>query len=111
LNGDTIIHAPHTNMPAANRSGGRDVHIYDAKNPETVIGGLILTNGITNANLYSMVDILIVTLGPLELLYELRLGGEGGIMVERDNINPLQPGNYYICASSTLLSRFILGRS
>jgi hypothetical protein len=96
-------------MPAANRSGGRGVHIYDANNPDTAIGGLILTNGVTNANIYSMIDILIVRLGPpFEPLYELRVGDEGGTMVERDDVNPLQPGNYYICANGTLLLRCIV---
>lgn len=41
-------------MSAANRSAGREVHIYDANDPATVLGRLILTNGVTNANFYSM---------------------------------------------------------
>ena len=33
-----------------NRSLGRDVHIYGAKDTNTVLGGLIASNGVTNAN-------------------------------------------------------------
>jgi hypothetical protein len=52
----------------------------------TVLGGLILTNGVTNANLNSMVEIIFV----FERDYFLRDGG--GSTVQRDNY----PGNYYI---------------
>ncbi|KAI9774360.1 MAG: hypothetical protein M1840_004254 [Geoglossum simile] len=45
-------------MPIFNRSNGRDVHVYDANDPDTVIGGLVLTRGMTNSNLYSMVEII-----------------------------------------------------
>ncbi|KAI9858594.1 MAG: hypothetical protein M1813_007399 [Trichoglossum hirsutum] len=47
-------------MSAANRSAGRDVHIYDAKDPNTALGGLVLTNGITNVNFYSIVEIFCI---------------------------------------------------
>ena len=47
-------------MPPINRSAGRNVHIYDANDPTAVLGGLILVNGVTNANFYSMVEILII---------------------------------------------------
>ncbi len=80
-------------MPSLNRSEGRDVHIYDAKNPATVLGGLILTNGVTNANFYSMVEILYVFGGTFLLQHK------SGITVQRDG-HPLQPGNYYILAIS-----------
>ena len=41
---------------ASDRSAGRNVHIYDARDPDVVLGGLTLTNGVTNANFYSMVE-------------------------------------------------------
>ena len=44
---------------ASDRSGGRNVHIYDTKDPDVVLGGLILTNGVTNANFYSMIEIFL----------------------------------------------------
>lgn len=45
-------------MPAVNRSAGRNVHLYKVNNSTEVLGGLVLTNGITNTNFYSMVEIL-----------------------------------------------------
>ncbi|MCJ1406444.1 hypothetical protein MMC19_000509 [Ptychographa xylographoides] len=61
---------------AYDRSEGRDVHIYDAKDPsQTVLGGLHLTNGLTNTLFYQMVEIIL-----------------------RDN-NPLEPGKYYVNGS------------
>jgi hypothetical protein len=47
-------------MLAANRSAGLDVHIYDANDSATVLGGLSLTNGVTNANFYLMVEIIFI---------------------------------------------------
>ncbi|RPA89654.1 hypothetical protein L873DRAFT_1839177 [Choiromyces venosus 120613-1] len=38
----------------SNRALGRNVHIYDAKDHDTVLGGLVLTNGMTNNNFYAM---------------------------------------------------------
>jgi hypothetical protein len=80
-------------MPPANRSGGRNVHIYDANDPATVVGGLILTNGVTNANFYSMVEILFI------FTSTFFLQDEGDTEIERDG-HPLQPGKYYIVAAS-----------
>ena len=65
-------------MLAANRSAGRDVQIYRANDPATVLGGLILTNGVTNANFYSMVDIIFI----FSQNYFLR--NEGGTAVQKD---------------------------
>src|SRR3954469_25822672 len=81
-------------MPPINRSGGRNVHIYDAKNPTVVLGGLILSNGVTNANLYSMLGIFIVYEAPKEVsLGEEKpfLRDKDGIKIEKNN-DPLQPG-------------------
>jgi hypothetical protein len=47
-------------MLAGNRARGRNAFIYDANDPDKVLGGLVLTNGVTNANLYSMVEIMII---------------------------------------------------
>lgn len=74
---------------ASSRSTGRDVHIFDAKNPENLIGGLALTEGVTNANFYTMVDILCI----LDEVYYIR--NEAHDTVQR-NANPLRPGNYYV---------------
>jgi len=80
-------------MSVANRSAGRDVHIYSANDPATVLGGLILTNGVTNANFHSMVDIIFI-FGQDYFLRD-EGGTEGGTTVQKDD-HPLQPGNYYI---------------
>lgn len=42
---------------AADGSIGRNVYIYDAKDRVTLLGGLILTNGVTKSNFYSTVEI------------------------------------------------------
>ena len=90
-------------MPPTNRSLGRNVHIYDAKHPDSVIGGLVLTNGVTNDNFYSMIEILII------FTSAFLLRDEGGTEIKKDN-RPLQLGKYYIVATgkffscSTLLS-------
>jgi hypothetical protein len=47
-------------MAPRDRSEGRNAHIYNTSNRTTVLGGIILTNGITNANFYSMVEIIVL---------------------------------------------------
>jgi hypothetical protein len=88
--------APNIHYAPPNRSAGRNIHIYDANDPTTVLGGLILTNGVTNANFYSMVEILIITTS------HFFLGDESNAKIERDN-HPLQPGKYYIVAAGGFL--------
>ena len=84
LHGDT-----RTTMPPYNRSAGRDVHIFDARDRNTSIGGLILTAGVTNANLYAMIEIFVIFNG------EYILRNESDIAIEKDD-SILLPGNYYI---------------
>jgi hypothetical protein len=76
-------------MSVASRSVGRDVHVYNAKNPDAALGGLVLTNGVTNANFYSMVEIFCI----FDSSFFLR--DEGGTTILRDDL-PLHPGKYYI---------------
>ena len=78
-----------TTMPPYNRSVGRNVHIFDARDRNTSIGGLILTAGVTNANLYAMIEIFVIFNG------EYILRNESDIMIEKDD-SILLPGNYYI---------------
>lgn len=78
------------------RSEGRDVHIYDAKDPSTIIGGLILTNGVTNANFYSMVEILLLFTSNFELQ------DKDETAIQRNN-DQLQPGNYYVHSSGKFI--------
>ena len=83
-------------MPPRNRSRRRDVHIFNASDRDTSIGGLILTAGITNANLYAMVEIFVIFHG------EYVLRNESNTSIERDN-SLLLPGNYYIDSSRMYL--------
>ena len=73
----------------ADRSLGRNVHIYDAKDRSKLLGGLILNNGITKSSLYSMVEIW--------LLFDssFSIENEAAATLER-NEDPLISGNYYI---------------
>lgn len=48
-------------MPGAGtRARARDVFFYDLRDPSIQLGGLVLTDGITNANFYSMVKIVVI---------------------------------------------------
>ena len=77
------------------RSIGRDVHIYSAKDTSTVLGGLMINNGMTNANFYSMVEIVFIFDNDYKLRYE------GGTIVKRDD-HPLQAGKYFIGTAGSL---------
>ncbi|KAF1812074.1 hypothetical protein P152DRAFT_466867 [Eremomyces bilateralis CBS 781.70] len=81
-------------MPRLDRSVGRDVHIHDANNTNVALGGLVLTPGVTNANLYLMVEILVIFTNTFSLQYE------GGTKVEKDD-GPLQPGKYFIVSAGS----------
>jgi len=83
-------------MPTANRSEGRNVHIHDANNPTEVLGGLILTNGVTKANFYSMIEILFIFTSTVFLRHN------DDTIVQRDD-TPLLPGNYYIVTTVKFL--------
>jgi len=79
-------------MSAADRSAGRDVHIYDAIDRTIVLGGLILTNGVINANFYSMVEFFVIFNSDCVLQHE------DGTNIERDEqantISQLQTGGF-----------------
>lgn len=71
------------------RSAGRDVHIYDDRDHETELGGLILTNGVTNANFHQMLGILFPSEGSMDVRHndDTYIGSDE---------SPLRPGNYYL---------------
>lgn len=46
-------------IPAETRAIGRNIHVYAANDPTTLLGGLVLNNEITDANLYPMVEIIV----------------------------------------------------
>jgi hypothetical protein len=77
-----------------------DIHIHDVNDPAMVLGGLILTNGVSNANLYSIVDIICI----FDTSFFLR--DDSGLEIQ----HALQPGNYYIRTSGRFISRFIVDR-
>jgi len=79
------------------RSLGHNVHIYSTKDTSTIVGGLVTTDGMTNANFYSMLEITYI----LDKDYTLRY--EGGTIVQRDD-NPLQPGKYFISTAGSLMA-------
>lgn len=94
---DILLCPENSTMSGRNRSAGRDVHIFDMNDRNTAIGGLICTNGITNENLYAMIEIFIFFDG------EYILRNESDIIIEKDN-SPLQAGNYYIHSPYKYLS-------
>ena len=79
---------------AVDRSANRNVHIYDAKNPDGVLGGLSLTDGVTNANIYAMIEIFLI----LDQVYLLQYNG---MEVEKDE-QALRHGNYYIVTNGRI---------
>lgn len=83
-------------MPV-NRSVGRDVHIYHAKDPDIILGGLRLTRGVTNANFYSMIDIFCI----FQLSYVLQ-GEDKTVLLRNDD--QLRPGKYFLVTEGTYLS-------
>jgi len=87
-------------MPA-NRSAGRDVHVYNNNNRTTVLGGLILSPGVTNANFYAMIRIF-VEFTPRHFSRTFSLRNKSRITIQ-ENHQPLQPGNYYIVTSGKFL--------
>ncbi|KAH8650824.1 HNH endonuclease-domain-containing protein [Tricladium varicosporioides] len=92
-----------TPIPLHSRSAGRDVHIFDTHDRNTSIGGLILTAGVTNANLYAMIEIFVIFNG------EYIIRNESDIMIEK-NDSILLPGNYYInspCINEMPLTRMV----
>jgi hypothetical protein len=78
----------------------RDVEIFDVNNPAEAFAGLVITAGMTNRNLYDMVEILIVPLDHVVLNGTpfFHINNERGETVEKDQ-NPILPGKYYVNAS------------
>ena len=93
------------NMPPSNRSAWRDTTIYASDNRDKVLGGLCATEGITNDNLYSMIEIFCF------FTDTFTLHNDNGELVERDG-QKLKPGNYYIATNGnsfphSLVSKFL----
>lgn len=86
-------------MPPVDRSAWRNTYIYASGNRDTVLGGLYAAEGITKANLYSMLEIFCCFTDTFELQDDREQ------LVERDR-QPLQPGNYYIVTNGKSLLCF-----
>jgi hypothetical protein len=84
-----------SHMPPRNRSPGHNVHIFDTCERYTSIIGLVRTEGVTNANLYTIIEIFILSKS------EYVLQNESDMKIEK-NASLLLLGNYYIDSCSTL---------
>ena len=91
----------YSTMPPANRSAGRDVHVYNNNERTTVLGGLILSPGVTNANLYAMIRIF-VEFEPRNFSRTFSLRNQSRNTIQEDQ-QPLQSGKYYIITSGKFL--------
>ncbi|KAG0633826.1 hypothetical protein HOY80DRAFT_989743 [Tuber brumale] len=83
-------------MSSADRSAWRNTFIYASNDRDTVLGGLWATPGITNRNLYAMLEIFCLFRDTFEL------HDKDGQLVEKDEAQ-LQPGNYYIVTQGTII--------
>ncbi|PUU79019.1 hypothetical protein B9Z19DRAFT_1047514 [Tuber borchii] len=81
--------------PPLDRSPWRDTYIYASDNRSSVLGGLWVAEGVTNANLYSMLEIFCLFTDT----FDLRDSSER--LVERDG-QRLKPGNYYIFTAGSI---------
>ena len=79
-------------MAPVDRSAWHDNIIYASDNRDKPLGGLCAAEGITNANLYSMLEII------CSFTDTFTLHNNNGQLVERDG-QQLQPGNYYIATN------------
>ena len=88
-----------TYMALFARSKSRNAHVYASDSLDTLLGGLWIAEGITNANLYSMVEIFCI----FSDTFDLQL--HGGSLVARDD-SQLQPGNYFVVSNGRSLPYF-----
>lgn len=79
-------------MPTANRSEGRNVHVFDASRPDEELGGLIVNEGtaLTNEIFLAMLDVLILPTASYEVWHR-----DSDTMISRTD-DPLQRGEYEI---------------
>jgi hypothetical protein len=78
---------------SSGRSAERNVHIYHSDDLAKPLGGLVVTNGITYANFYAMVEVFLFFSSPFVLRHEDVTDSLRDI--PRDE-QPLQPGIYYV---------------
>lgn len=88
----TLVEQDTLFAPPPNRSAYRNLFIYTSHNRGTVLGGLWVAEGITNTNLYSMVEIL------CDFTEAFDLQDDSQRLIQRDK-QLLKPGNYYIATT------------
>ncbi|KAL7625910.1 hypothetical protein AAE478_005134 [Parahypoxylon ruwenzoriense] len=71
------------------RALARDVFFYDLRDPSDLLGGLVLNHGVTNANFYAMIGIVLV----ISSIYSLQ--NDKGETLPQDS-QPLLPGKYFV---------------
>ena len=69
--------------------------VFDPQDPDAVLGGLVATPGMTDANFYFMVGIA------LKITENYALQLFSGEFIEREE-KPLQPGSYFVITSGTI---------
>ena len=74
---------------ASNRSLGRDTFVYDGQDRDVLLGGLKLNPGVTKANFYAMLEIILIFQRNYSII------DENDILIEK-NDEPLSPGSYYV---------------
>ena len=94
-------------MAAVNRSILHNTFIYSSDDLNVLLGGLWVSEGITNANLYSMIEIFCIFSDIFNLQYH------HGPVVERDN-SQLQPGDCFVVTNgrsppSPCIDRYSVG--
>ncbi|PKS12583.1 hypothetical protein jhhlp_000791 [Lomentospora prolificans] len=82
---------PPTSDPALRR----DVVFSDLRDPSTILGGLILTHGVTNEGFYRMVSIVLISKS------DIFIQTENGNRLLRDS-QPLLRGHYLIISDSEI---------
>jgi hypothetical protein len=85
---------------STDRSAERNVHIYHPDDLVKPLGGLVVTNGITYANFYAMVEVFLFFSSPFVLRHE---DVTDTLRDTPKDEQPLQPGNYYVIAEGEKL--------
>lgn len=77
------------------RTRDQDVFLSDARSPESVLAGLVLTDGVTHENFHQMIEVLLVVQG------KYFIQDENGQTIDRD-ATPLARGNYLLVADGAV---------
>ena len=83
-------------MPSLIPEPWRNTYIYASDNRSAVLGGIWAAEGLTNANLYFMLEVF------CSFADTFSLCDDSERLIERDG-QQLQPGNYYIVTAGECL--------